>query len=122
MVSAKSRTSSPRWTVIWRSALAWFQAEISRIPAAVAVEVEPELGAEVGEPVAGRVDRSSGSSPASRCGGIRPSTRCASVTVGSDAAPAVAQRPGVGTGRARPDLAARPPGRARRPTRRRRPR
>ena len=30
----KSRTSSPRLTVTWRSALAWFQAEISRMPVA----------------------------------------------------------------------------------------
>jgi hypothetical protein len=35
VVSVKSRTSRPLATVTWRSALAWFQAEISRIPVAV---------------------------------------------------------------------------------------
>jgi hypothetical protein len=66
VVSAKSRTSSPRLDVIWRSALAWFQAEISRMPAA-ARQVEAELRAERRSPP-GRADVER-HSPPSRCGG-----------------------------------------------------
>ena len=39
--SAKSRTSSPRLTVTWRMAFAWFQAAISRTPAAHASREVP---------------------------------------------------------------------------------
>ena len=41
VVSVKSRTSRPRLTVTWRSALAWFQAEISRTPVAQASGLSP---------------------------------------------------------------------------------
>ena len=39
---SKSRTSSPRLTVTWRIALAWFQAAISSTPAAHASRDEPD--------------------------------------------------------------------------------
>ena len=78
----KSRTSRPRLTVIWRSALAWFQAEISRMPVAHGIERQPEVGGELGEPLAGRLDvqRDLAAQQVRR---IRPSTTCASVIVGS---------------------------------------
>ena len=42
---SKSRTSSPRLTVTWRIALAWFQAAISSTPAAHASTVSPTRSA-----------------------------------------------------------------------------
>ena len=56
VVRAKSRTSRPRLTVTWRSALAWFHAEISRTPAAHASGVSPRSAGERLDPRAGRVD------------------------------------------------------------------
>jgi hypothetical protein len=52
---AKSRTSSPRLTVTWRMALAWFQAEISRMPRA-ASRGEAERGRQALDPAVGGVD------------------------------------------------------------------
>ncbi len=78
----KSRTSRPRRTVTWRSALAWFQAEISSTPVAQRSRDRPSRSASASKPAAAR-STSSGTSPPSRCGGIRPSTTCASVIVGS---------------------------------------
>ena len=45
MVSVKSRTSRPRLTVTWRSALAWFQAEISRTPVAAGLRASARASA-----------------------------------------------------------------------------
>ena len=45
VVSTKSRTSRPRFTLTWRRALAWFQAEISRMPRAQAAGSRPSLPA-----------------------------------------------------------------------------
>ena len=56
MVSVKSRTSRPRLTVTWRSALAWFHAEISRTPVAQASGVSPSSVGERLDPGAGGVD------------------------------------------------------------------
>ena len=52
----KSRTSRPRLTVTWRSALAWFHAEISRMPVAHSSQAEPERVGEALQPGAGGVD------------------------------------------------------------------
>ncbi len=82
VVSVKSRTSRPRLTVTWRSALAWFQAEISRTPVAQASGERPSFEASASTPTRA-ASTSSGISPPSRCGGIRPSTTCASVIVTS---------------------------------------
>ncbi len=56
MVRVKSRTSRPRLTVIWRSALAWFQAEISRTPLAHSSGEMPELAGQGDDAGAGGVD------------------------------------------------------------------
>ena len=56
VTSVKSRTSSPRWTVTWRSALAWFQAEISRMPAAQRSRRQPQPVGEGVQARGGQVD------------------------------------------------------------------
>ena len=103
VVRVKSRTSSPRLTVIWRSALAWFHAEISRTPAAHCLEAEAELGRERLEPCAGGVDVERDLAAEQ----VRRDAAEHDVGVGDGdvgAALAVAERPGVGARRARPDL------------------
>ena len=62
VTSVKSRTSSPRLTVIWRTALAWFQAEISRMPAAHSSAASPRRFAKSATP-ARAASASSGTSP-----------------------------------------------------------
>src|SRR5258708_3870991 len=50
VTSVKSRTSRPRLTVIWRTALAWFHAETSRIPAAHSCSGMPSFAARSASP------------------------------------------------------------------------
>ncbi|SKF62588.1 Uncharacterised protein [Mycobacteroides abscessus subsp. abscessus] len=73
VASMKSRTSRPRLTEIWRRALAWFQAEISRMPVAAFSGLRPRRSASSVMRI----------SPPSRCGGMRPRKTWASVMVGS---------------------------------------
>ena len=56
VTSVKSRTSRPRLTVIWRSALAWFHAEISSTPVAHASKSRPSSPARSRMPWLGQVD------------------------------------------------------------------
>ena len=81
VVSVKSRTSRPLATVTWRSALAWFHAEISRMPVAVRSSDRSSFAPSCSSP-SRAASTDSGISPPSRCGGIRPRMTWASVTVG----------------------------------------
>ena len=74
MTNGKSRTSRPRLVVIRRSALAWFQAEISRMPGGAVLQGQPERLGHRADRRCAAASASSGISPPSRCGGIRPST------------------------------------------------
>ena len=103
MVSVKSRTSRPRLTVTWRSALAWFHAEISRTPVAQASGRQPELAGQRLDAGAGRVDVERDLAAEQ----VRRDPAEDDVRVGDGdlgAALAVAERPGVGAGRLRADL------------------
>ena len=103
VVSVKSRTSRPRLTVTWRSALAWFQAEISRMPVAQASGLRPSLAASASTPDARGVDVERDLAAEQ----VRRDPAEHDVGVGDGdlgAALAVAERAGVGAGRLRPDL------------------
>ena len=103
VTSVKSRTSSPRLTVICRSALAWFHAETSRIPAAHSSAASPSASPNRPPPPA-RPRRPAGPRRRADAAGCGPSTRCASVTVTSLPPCRIAHRPRLGAGRSRPDL------------------
>ena len=64
VVSMKSRTSSPRLTLTWRSALAWFQAEISRMPVAQRSKSRPSWSARSAMPALGASKNADADGPA----------------------------------------------------------
>ena len=103
--SAKPRGSMPRWMVIWRMALAWFQLAISMMPCASASTLMPPGSrcASAAMPARARATSSAMPPPISAAG-MRPSTRLASVMVGSSPPFGIAHRPGLGAGAARADL------------------
>ena len=103
VVSVKSRTSSPRATVTWRSALAWFHAEISRIPVAVLSRVRSELAAQGLEPAAGGV-RAERDLPAQQVRGDPAEDDVRVGHRGLGAPAGVAHRAGVGAGARGPTL------------------
>ena len=103
VVSMKSRTSSPRLTDTWRSALAWFHAEISRMPVAQRSSSSPSRAASDRMPSPRRlhVERDLAAEQ------VRGDPAEHDVRVGDGrlgAALAVAERAGVGAGRLRPHL------------------
>ena len=103
VVSVKSRTSRPRLTVTWRSALAWFHAEISRMPVAQRLGRQAELRGERLDAGAGGVDVERDLAAEQ----VRRDPAEDDVGVGDrdlGAALAVAERAGVGAGRLRADL------------------
>ena len=99
----KSRTSRPRLTDTWRRALAWFHAEISRMPVAQRSSSSPSRSARARMPCAGRLDVERDLAAEQ----VRGDPAEHEVGVGDrrlGAALAVAERAGVGAGRLRPDL------------------
>ena len=100
VVSMKSRTSRPRLTDTWRRALAWFHAEISRMPVAQRSTSRPSR---VGQ----RADAGAGGLDVERdlaAEQVRGDPAEHDVGVGDrrlGAALAVAERAGVGAGRLR---------------------
>ena len=102
--SARSRTSMPRRTVAWRMALAWFQVQISTMPSAHASGLRPTARPGRRSPP-GRRRRRRDLAP-EQVGRDAPEDQGRVGERGLGAAPAVAQRPGIGAGRARPTLSA----------------
>ena len=95
--SAKSRGSMPRWIVIWRMALAWFQLAISMMPWAScsALMLPGSRVASAAMPARERATSSAMPPPIS-AGGMRPEHQ---IGVGDGrlvAAVRVAHRPGLG--------------------------
>ena len=103
VASMKSRTSRPRLTEIWRRALAWFQAEISRIPAAHSSPLEAEPAGEVLDAGASRA-RVQRDLPTEQVGRNTAEHEVGIGDRGLDAALAVADRSRVGAGRPGADL------------------
>ena len=103
VVSMKSRTSRPRLTDTWRRALAWFQAEISRMPVAHRSSSRPKPSGQGTDAAPGRLDVERDLAAEQ----VRGDAAEHDVGVGDGrlgAALAVAERAGVGAGRLRPDL------------------
>ena len=103
VVSMKSRTSRPRLTDTWRSALAWFQAEISRMPVAHRDSSSPSRAARYTDAVPRRLDVERDLA-AEQVRGDAAEHEVGVGDGGLGAALAVAERAGVGAGRLRPHL------------------